>query len=427
MRMLLVTLLLVGSLTRSAMSLDNGLALTPAMGYNSWYDVTCSGDMNEKIIMASADAMVSTGLAKLGYKYINLDDCWAKGRDSTGAVYADNATFPSGMKALADYVHSKGLLFGVYTDRGTNTCGGRPGSQDHETIDAKSYASWGVDYVKEDSCHAPNTHGSGYAQYGKMRDALNATGRPIYFSLCGWNEWYAPVGYSLGNSWRISRDDTNWGGIITNINVNAKLAPYAGPGGWNDPCLLLGNTSANKPRITDLQQRSQFSMWAVMASPLLISSNIRKLSTYALETYSNEEVIAVNQDKIGRQGLRLAGGDLSGEGVKQSTQTDEIPKHLHKRTFDHLPSELPAQQNIWGRQLLDGGWALVFLNNGKDDVDMTCDAACFAPTGFDASTSFTVRDLWLHKDIGTGTGSNYTVSKVPANGGSVMLKLSFLP
>ncbi|XP_065846502.1 probable alpha-galactosidase isoform X3 [Oscarella lobularis] len=290
-------------------SLDNGLGLTPAMGYNSWYDYGCS--LNEKGIRATADALVDYGFSKLGYIYVNLDDCWAKGRYDNGTVYSDPNTFPSGMKALADYIHSKGLKFGVYTDRGTKTCGGRPGTQDHEEIDAKTYAEWGVDYLKEDSCNAPGDHGSAFEQYAKMRDALNATGRPILYSLCGWNRWYAPIGYSLANSWRIGPDDTNWGGVLKNIDINAELAPYAGPGGWNDPCLLLGNTSTNSPRVTEIQQRSQFSMWSVMASPLLISSNVRNLSLYALETYSNAEVIAVNQDPLGKQGMRLYGGSLS--------------------------------------------------------------------------------------------------------------------
>lgn len=147
-----------------------------------------------------------------------------------------------------------------------------------------------------------------------MRDALNKTGRPIFFSLCGWNNWYAPVGMSLGNSWRIGPDDTNWGGVLKNIDINADLAQYAGPGGWNDPCLLLAETYAGQLRMTQLQTRAQFNMWAIMASPLLISANIRNMSAMNMETYKNAEVIAVNQDALAQQGFRVAGGPLSSGG-----------------------------------------------------------------------------------------------------------------
>jgi len=287
--------------------------------------------------------MVSSGLSKLGFQYINLDDCWAKGRYANGTVYPDAVAFPSGMKALADYVHSKGLKFGVYTDRGTLTCGGRPGSLDHEKIDADTYASWGVDYVKEDSCYASGDHQTAFDEYGRMRDGLNATGRPIYFSLCGWSDWYAPVGWSLGNSWRIGPDDTNWPGILTNIDIDANLAAYSRPGGWNDPCLLLGKTFTGSLRVTEQQSRTQFNMWAIIASPLLISANIREMSAFTLETYSNTEVIAVDQDPLGKQGKRLVGGPLSpqisgahltvcdGSKAQQWTWNDPMVNFVHNK------------------------------------------------------------------------------------------------
>ena len=243
------------------------------MGYNSWYDLM--GSITEENIRETIDALVFTGLAAAGYNYINLDDDWAQ-RDASGRIMADPTKWTNGsLQAIAEYAHSKGLLFGTYTDRGTKTCGGRPAAQDHEKEDAAVYASWGVDYLKEDSCNAPGDSKSAFAQYGKMRDALNATGRPILFSLCGWNPWYAPVGASLGNSWRIGPDDSNWAGVLKNIDINAPLAQYAGPGGWNDPCLLLSDTWQMAQRVTEKQSRSQFAMWAVMASPLLISGEQR--------------------------------------------------------------------------------------------------------------------------------------------------------
>ncbi|XP_062508332.1 probable alpha-galactosidase [Corticium candelabrum] len=516
----------------TTLALDNGLGTTPAMGYNSWYDFGCSGSLNETNVMATADSLVNSGLSRLGYVYINLDDCWASGRYSNGTVYPDSKRFPSGMKALADYIHSKGLKFGVYTDRGTATCGGRPGSQDHEEIDAKTYAYWGVDYVKEDSCHASGDRESAFTQYAKMRDSLNATGRPIYYSLCGWNRWYAPIGYSLANSWRIGPDDSNWGAILKNIDINANLANYAGPGGWNDPCLLLGATYTGSLRITEMQQRTQFNMWAVMASPLLLSSNVRKISSFAVETYSNKDVIAVNQDPIGRQGIRLAGTDLSSQTLppahvapcnSSSTSqlwvwdtdligmvftgneekclnvnncgTDVIYYHCvksggtccgascyknelwtltnsgqlisqltnscatvnsdntislqkcqpdqpsqkwsysnetetfvtpNKMCLDGNPEISSGGTNVWGRELADGSWALVFLNAGTSAANITCDATCFTSTGFDSSTKLSVTDLWMHTENGTTTGGGFTAMNVPADGGSVMIKLTRL-
>jgi alpha-galactosidase len=204
--------------------------------YNTWDDFRCGG-INAENVKKVADAFIKYGLDKVGYEYVGIDDCWAKGRDkTTGVIIEDPKAFPDGMKSLVDYVHSKGLKFGIYTDRGTATCVGRPGSQGHETIDAQTYAKWGVDLVKEDSCSAPTDHNSSFEQYGLMRDALNATGRPIYFALCGWSDWYAPVGKTLGNSWRFGYDVNDWNSAFGNaiqrsaITGPRSLAQYAGPG-----------------------------------------------------------------------------------------------------------------------------------------------------------------------------------------------------
>jgi len=335
------------------------------MGWNSWYDL--QGDLDEKSVRATADALISTGLAKLGYIYVNLDDCWAAGRYPNGSVYAEAAKFPSqSLKPLADYVHSLGLKFGTYTDRGTKTCAGRPGSQDYEAIDAQTYASWGIDYVKEDSCYASDDHNLAFTQYGKMRDGLNATGRPIFFSLCGWNEWYAPVGMGLGNSWRIGPDDTDWPGVLKNININARLAQYSGPGGWNDPCLLLAETSTGELRMTHTQTRTQFNFWAIMASPLLISANVRNMSQENLETYMNTEVIAIDQDRLGLQGIRLVGGDLS-PGSMQGliTLQDCNPRDLNQIwTWNS-----PASQYLFNNA---SNLCINVDNCGYDLISFTC-------------------------------------------------------
>lgn len=366
------------------------------MGYNSWYDVECSSNMTEATMRQVADKMVDLGLPQLGYKYLNLDDCWAKGRNDDGTVYADPDTFPSkGLKELADYVHSKGLLFGTYTDRGTQTCAQRPGAQGYEEIDAKTYAEWGIDYLKEDSCFASTDHETAFAQYGKMRDALNATGRPIFFSLCGWEDWYAPKGASLGNAFRIGPDDTNWKGVLQNLDIISDLSQYAGPGGWNDPCLLLSKKWDGEERVSETQSRAQFSLWAVVAAPLLISGNLFDMSAATLATYTNKDVIQVNQDPLGKAGFRIQGGKLSGENAT----------------------------NVWARQLANGDFALVFLNVGPEAADVSCGPDCFAKIGVKPGQTLAVRDLWAHKPLPDVTDATMHTTLEP-RGGHLMLRMS---
>lgn len=300
----LVVLLL--ALPRPSVALDNGLGRRPQMGWNSWYDLMCTDQMSEQTVKATANALVTTGLAGLGFRYVNLDDCYIKSRAPNGMLLPDPQTFPSGMRALGDFIHnvsicknktaphnmsacnysaSARMKFGVYTDRGLETCAKRPAAEGHEQIDAWTYSNWTVDYLKEDSCNAPRDQPSALAQYGKMRDALNATGRPIFFSLCGWEEWYAPKGGALANSWRIGPDDTNWAGVLKNVDIMARVAQYSGPEkGWADPCLLLSTDWTGRERITPLQTRAQFALWSVMAAPLLISGSVLNMSNYTLDT-----------------------------------------------------------------------------------------------------------------------------------------------
>jgi len=375
-------------------ALDNGVGMTPAMGYNTWNDFRCN--INAQDIMSAADAIVKQGLDKVGFKYVNIDDCWANSRDSNGTIIADEKTFPNGIKAVADYVHGKGLKFGIYSDRGTKTCAGRPGSETFEKVDADTYAAWGVDYLKEDSCYASDDHNTAFKQYGVMRDALNATGRDIYFSLCGWNSWYAPQGWSLGNSWRIAGDCNTWPNVLNAIDTNAPLAQYARPGGWNDPDMLIGSSVSTAAHLTPDQSRTMFSLWSVMAAPLLIGSNIRALNDFDLQTYLNSEVIAVDQDAAGIQGIRVAGENLI-QGTTLSTY------------------------NVWGKKLKNGSWAVNFLNNKDTASDVTCDSNCFAKMGFKPTDNLKVRDLWKHTDLTPITANTYTVKALPATGGSATL------
>jgi len=387
-----------------AFAVDNGLGRTPQMGYNTWNDFRCNVKAND--IQKVADAFKTLNLAQYGYQYIVLDDCWAKDRDPQGRIRPDPTNWPNGMKVVADYVHSRGFKFGIYTDRGTKTCAGRPGSLGYEGIDAQSYASWGVDYLKEDSCFATDNHETAFQQYGAMRDALNHTGRPIYFSLCGWNSWYSPVGWSLGNSWRIAGDCNQWADVIRAINVNSRLAPYARPGGWNDPDMLLGSNPHTAAHLPPVQSRTMFSMWCVMAAPLLLGSS--NFDAFDLTTYTNKELIAVNQDPMGVQGVRIQGGNLT----------------IQSRHLEHNWQDLDASHaNIWAKPLVDKSWAAVFINTAISASTLTCDATCFAAMGFKTTQILKARDLWTRVDKHIHVANGYTVS-IPANGGSVAVRFS---
>jgi alpha-galactosidase len=288
------------------------LALTPPMGWNSWNKFACDG-VNEQVIRKTADAMVSSGMKDAGYEYVVIDDCWQIDRDSSGNIVPDPKKFPSGIKALADYVHSKGLKFGIYTCAGTHTCAGRPGSLGHEYQDAISYARWGVDYLKEDWC---NTEGQNAQQsYKLMRDALYKAGRPIVFSLCEWGsnkpwEWAGDVGHlwrssgDISDSWSKSGagDGRIWGGsVLVNLDLQQGLEKYAGPGRWNDPDMLeVGNGG-----LTTAENRAHFSLWCMLAAPLIAGNDLSNMSKETVSTLTNKEVIALDQDKLGKQGYLI--------------------------------------------------------------------------------------------------------------------------
>jgi alpha-galactosidase len=338
-------------------ALDNGLGRVPQMGWNSWYNFGC--DVTEERVKASARALVDTGLAAAGYTYVSLDDCWAGSRDVAGIVHEDPKAFPSGMKALADYVHSLGLLFGVYSDAGTHTCAGRPGSLDFEKNDAKTYASWGVDYLKYDNCYDDGTKPE--VRYPVMRDALNATGRPIFFSMCEWGvdepyKW-APT---VGNSWRSTQDivDT-WDGILLNIDENDVGWAAGGPGGWNDPDMIQVGNGA----LSFAESKAVFSLWCIAKSPLLIGCDITNMTSETLLILTNPEAIAVNQDTLGVQGHKV----FNSSGLE-----------------------------VWAGPLADGSVAALLLNRSPSRAAIS---ANFADIGLKGSTAL-VRDLWTHVDLG---------------------------
>ncbi|XP_077239143.1 melibiase family protein [Tasmannia lanceolata] len=343
------------------LQLKNGLALTPQMGWNSWNFFAC--DINETVIKETADALISTGLAGLGYVYVNIDDCWSSHkRDLKGELVPDPKTFPSGIKALADYIHGKGLKLGIYSDAGLFTCQVRPGSLKHESNDAELFASWGVDYLKYDNCY--NLGIAPEKRYPPMRDALNATGRTIFYSLCEWGQddpalWAGGV----GNSWRTT-DDINdtWASMTTIADLNDKWAAYAGPGGWNDPDMLeVGNGG-----MTYQEYRAHFSIWALMKAPLLIGCDVRNMTVETLEILTNEEVIAVNQDLLGVQGRKLS--------VDESDSCAEV----------------------WAGPLSGNCLVIALWNRCLKVVNIT---AKWEALGLDSTISVSVRDLWKHEDL----------------------------
>ncbi len=286
--------------------------LTPPMGWNSWN--TFGPNINEQVILEIADAMVEKGLLAKGYEYLVVDDCWSlKERDANRRLVPDPEKFPHGMKAVADYVHSKGLKFGMYSCAGNLTCAGYPGSFEHEFIDAKTFAEWGVDFLKYDYCyHSPIIPGENL--YRRMGLALDNSGRDILFSACSWgvdetHEWVKSTGASM---WRSTGDifDT-WQSIKDLAKQQEKLHPYNGVGCFNDMDMLVvgmyGKGNVGLQGCNDIQYKNHFSMWAFFGSPLMIGCDIRNMSQAALDILTNEEVIRINQDPVCRQPVKLQG------------------------------------------------------------------------------------------------------------------------
>lgn len=331
----------------------NGLALTPPMGFNDWAGFECNSDMNETLFTKTADALVSLGLSKRGYKYVNIDDCWMqRTRDSAGNLQVDRTRFPHGLKWLGDYIHARGLKFGIYEDAGYKTCQGAAGSYGHFRADAELYKSFGVDYVKLDYCNQPTDKYPGktaaevaHIVYHEASQALLATGRPMvfsesapaYFCCSGSNftdimKWIG----SEGNLWRFGSDiSDSWASVLTNYTEDNTpgLAKYAGPGHWNDPDMFeIGNGG-----LSLTEEQTQFTLWSEMAAPLLLSTDLTKLSRAELAIVANPRVIAVDQDRLGKQGTivqrgpgynvlakPLSGGDVSVVLFNKSDRAREI-------------------------------------------------------------------------------------------------------
>lgn len=375
-------------------SIFNSLAQTPPMGWNSWNKFGCN--VSEDLIKEMADAMVESGMKDAGYEYIVIDDCWQVGRDSTGNIIPDPKHFPHGMKALADYIHSRGLKLGIYSCAGSYTCQGRPGSRGYQFQDARQYAVWGIDYLKYDWCS--NEGQNAQAAYQTMSDAIKQSGRPIVFSICEWGEnqpW--KWGKGIGHMWRVTPDirdcfqcKFDWGGVgvLDIIDIMADLYPYAGPGHWNDAEMLeIGNGGMTKDEYI-----THFSMWCMLATPLMAGNDLRKMDAETKEILTNKEVISVNQDKLGQQARRFM--DM-------------------------------GEKEIWAKPLANGELAVCFLNRTETTWHLNYDwhkqTIYFADQVNIHKKEYTIRDLWKHQNIGT-TQAN-TVCDIPPHG-VLMVRLS---
>jgi alpha-galactosidase len=389
-----VLLLLTGALSvaPAAQALENGVARTPPMGWNSWNTFGCN--ISETLIRQMADAIVSSGMRDLGYQYVVVDDCWFNpNRDSAGNLQGDSSRFPSGMKALGDYLHGKGLKFGLYEVPLDKTCAqyfssypGATGSQGHEAQDARQFAAWGVDYLKYDWCSPTGTIDDQVATFAKMRDALAATGRPIVYSINP-NSIHAKTGPQrnwgdVANMWRTTEDITNaWDtgqtngypmGIQNIVNVTVPLAVYARPGAFNDPDMM----EVGRGGMTDTEMRSHFALWAMLASPLIAGNDIRSMNTATQTILKNQSLIAVNQDTLGLQ----------------ATQT----------SYD-------GTRRVLAKRLSNGDVAVALFNQGSGATTISTTAAAVGKTG----DSFTLRDAWTGAtSVSTGSIS----ASVPSHG-----------
>ena len=352
----------------------NGLAKTPPMGWNSWNKFASRVD--DAGVRAAADALASNGMKDAGYVYVNIDDTWQAGRDAQGNIQT-NRKFPD-MRALADYVHGKGLKIGIYSSPGPNTCAGYEGSYGHEVQDAQTYASWGIDYLKYDWCGARNIYKDEEmrAVYQKMGDALHDSGRKIVYSLCQYGRdevwtWGPLVG---GNLWRTTGDiRDSWSSMSTIGFSQNELAPYAAPGHWNDPDMLeIGNGGMNVE-----ESKTHMSLWAMLAAPLLAGNDLQHMSPQVLAILTNRDVIAIDQDAKGKQGTRVSNSGTS---------------------------------EVWVRQLAKGGRAIALFNRGETPTSVSLE---WASVGLHHAPRH-ARDLWNQQEV-TPTGSGYSAT-VPPHG-----------
>ncbi|HRG80875.1 MAG TPA: glycoside hydrolase family 27 protein [Chitinophagaceae bacterium] len=363
--------------TRFALSQNSGPASVPPMGWMSWNSL--AERVNEKDLREIAEVMVSTGMVEAGYNYIFIDDGWQGGRDNRNNIIPDPVKFPSGIRSLSDYLHNRGIRLGIYSDAAQLTCAGYTGSFGFEEQDARTFASWQIDYLKYDYCNAPSDMATAKLRYKAMADALQKTGRPILFAVCEWGErqpwlWAAAAG---GHLWRTTHDirdkwkmlpSEKWGlGILDILDVNSGLSKYAGPGRWNDADMLVTGLYGKKGPsgdgggngCTDTEYQSQFSLWAIMSAPLYASNDLRQMNSQTLSILLNREVIAVQQDPLGKPGKRIIADSV---------------------------------WNVFLKPMQNGDYSIAILNRSDRPAHFVFDFNKCGLPGF-----YRIRDLWLHE------------------------------
>lgn len=388
----------------------NGLALTPPMGWMSWERFRCDIDcdakpdacINEDLYRVMADHLATDGYLAAGYNQVSIDDCWANmSRSADGVMIPDPSRFPSGLKALGDYMHARGVRFGIYSDMGTNTCGGYPGSQGFEQIDAQTYASWGVDYLKLDGCY--NNDEGFVVGYPAMGAALQSTSRNITYS-CSWpaylgtDETKKPFKIMIDagcNLWRNWDDiDNNWESLVSIMDhfgdYSLVLQGAAGPGHWNDMDMILAGDDHYGNILTTDQARAQMAVWSIMASPLIMSNDLRTVKPEYRDILLSKEVIAVNQDPLGLAGLRIS---------------------------------KKGNNEVWARLLHDGSVSVAFLNKLPGSVANITVAFEDLNIGIGPNDAANVRDLFAAQDLGQFVGS-FTAQNLKPNGGTMMVKVT---
>jgi alpha-galactosidase len=374
------------------------LAATPPMGWNSWNQF--GAHIHEDLVKGTAEAFISSGMLDAGYNYVVIDDLWHGGRDENGRLFPDPVKFPHGIKALADYVHSLGLKFGIYSDAGTKTCAGCPGSRGFEELDAQTFASWDVDYLKYDFCYTEDNRAYAERAYTAMGSALQATGRPIVFSVCEWGHhspwlWAKKAG---GHLWRTTGDicdswkdgSVTWCSGVESIGFEQQrgLEVYAGPGHWNDPDMLVVGLYGKSKTIpgagcTDNEYRSHMSLWCLLAAPLMVGCDIRTMNPVTRDILMNREIIALDQDVLGKQGYRAC---------------------------------RVGRSEVWKKTLVNKALGVGIFNRGDTPQTVTVHWS-----DLEISGHYQIRDLWEHLDTGE-SDSSYTTEVEPH--GCKVLRLS---
>ena len=442
----------------------------PALGYNTWNDVRCDG-VDATTILSLAQGLVQSNFSQKGYTFLNVDDCWqAPLLNDKGELVPDSLKFPDGIRPVVDKVHALGLRFGLYADRGFYTCAFRAGSRHHERTHAKQFHDWQIDYLKYDSCWSPNLRRKGALEdYRRMRDALAEYAPNVHYSLCGWSSWYAPAvsGEEGYHSWRISADCDEFANIYEAARTMEQLSDYAGHAkGYNDPDMLVG-TSTGAVTLTPTQSRTQFDLWCVLAAPLLLGTNPSRMNAWDLETYGDTEVIGIDQDPLGKQGVPVSSTCpphtpkdnwwcspwsmprdvfevwtgllralaavlltssliLRGAGRPKAAAAAfilAIGSAGYVRVLHTYRPRVAACQQVWAKPLADGDAALLFVNWAPDDAAVACDAACLDRAGLSRRPLY-VREVRARANRAPLVdGASALVQRVGGGGGSVLFRV----